>query len=85
MTISAITTVRTLATTVRDDLRERREARAKLNALRQELSSYRTANEIDDLLGSIRDQDGPEAQQIRDVLLSNLASTYTATPLYRIA
>jgi hypothetical protein len=55
-----------------DTMRERRESRARYADLKRELASYRTPREIDDLLGVIRDQDGPEAQQIRDILLDNL-------------
>ncbi len=55
-----------------DTLRKRRAARAAYRSLRQELASYGTSREVDDLLGSIKDQEGPEAQQIRDILLDNL-------------
>lgn len=58
-------------TTLRDELRERREARAEHLALRRELASFRTPHEIDDLLGVIANQDGPEAQRIRDILTDN--------------
>ena len=75
-------TVRDLLSTVRDDLRERRESRARYRALKQEFASYRTEGEINDLLGVISAQDGPEAEQIRDILLSNLA---TRNDLYRAA
>lgn len=61
--------------TLRDELRQRRAARAQYLALRQELASYRTPAEVDDLLGVIADQEGPEAQQIRDILLDNLTRT----------
>lgn len=62
-------------TTLRDERRERREARAEYLALQRELSSYRTAREVDDLLGVIAHQEGPEAQQIRDILTDNLRPT----------
>lgn len=52
--------------------RERREARAQYKALQQELATFRTEREVDDLLGVISDQDGPDAEQIRDILLDNL-------------
>lgn len=83
MNTSVIDTVRGLVSTVRDDLRERRAERAKYQALRQELSTYRTANEIDDLLNTIVHEDSPEAQQMRDILLSNLPTP--TTNLYRVA
>ncbi len=57
---------------MRETLRERRAARAAYRSLRQELASYGTSREVDDLLGSLKDQDGAEAQQIRDILLDNL-------------
>ena len=58
-------------TTLRDERRERREARAHYRALQRELASFRTPREIDDLLGVIANQDGPQAQQIRDILTDN--------------
>ena len=47
-------TTSTLWTTVKDELRERREGRAALNQLRADLEHYRTPSEIDDLLASRR-------------------------------
>ncbi len=58
-------------TTLRTELRVRREARAEYLALQQELASFQTPREIDDLLGVIANQDGPEAQRIRDILTDN--------------
>jgi hypothetical protein len=52
--------------------RERREARAHYKALQQELSTFRTEREVEDLLGTVEDQDGREAEQIRNILLDNL-------------
>ena len=74
--------IRERITTIRDELRERRAARAAHETLKRELASYQTAREVDDLLGVIADQEGPEAQQIRDILLDNLRPT---TELYRVA
>jgi hypothetical protein len=59
-------------TTVKDELRERREAHATLNALRADLAHYRTPSEIDDLLASVDAQEGPEAEAIRGILMENL-------------
>ena len=59
-------------TTVKDDLRGRREARAARNALRADLAHYRTPSDIEDLLASVDTQDSPEADIIRDVLMDNL-------------
>ncbi|HSO65004.1 MAG TPA: hypothetical protein VLQ78_07870 [Ornithinibacter sp.] len=62
----------TLWTTVKDELRERREARVALDTLRADLSHYRTPHEIDDLLASVDAQDTPESEMIRGVLMDNL-------------
>ena len=65
-------TTSTLWTTVKDELRERREGRAALNQLRADLEHYRTPAEIDDLLASVDDEDTPEAEMIRSILSENL-------------
>jgi hypothetical protein len=62
----------TLWTTVKDELRERREARAAHAALRADLAHYRTPSDIEDLLATVDNQDSPEAEIIRDVLMDNL-------------
>ena len=62
----------TLWTTVKDELRERREARAAEAALRADLANYRTPSDIEDLLASVDSHDTPEAEMIRDVLMDNL-------------
>ncbi len=64
----------TLWTTVRDDLRQRRESRAADRALRADLAHYRTPAEIDDLLATLAGDDSPESEVVRDVLMSNLAA-----------
>lgn len=61
-----------LWTTVKDELRARREARERANALRADLAHYRTPHEIDDLLAAVDAQEGPEADLIRSVLSDNL-------------
>ena len=76
------TPIRERITTIRDELRERRAARAAHQTLKREMASYQTAREVNDLLGVIADQEGPEAQQIRDILLDNLRPK---TELYRVA
>ncbi len=53
---------------LRRQVRARREARAAHRRLVNELSSYTTKSDIEDLLLSIRHEDGPEAQRIRDIL-----------------
>ena len=62
----ATTSTRGLFSTIRDELRERREARARYGALKQELASYRTSREVDDLLGVVMNQEGPAAEEIRE-------------------
>ena len=76
------TQIRGLLTKIRDDLRERRKARARYQTLQRELASYQTRREIDDLLGAISEQEGPEAEQIREILLDNLRP---AVAYYRVA
>ena len=80
MTIAPFRPVRNLVSSVQDELRERREVRVAYRALERELASYRTPHEIADLLGTISDQESPEAEQIRDILLNNQRLT---TALYR--
>ncbi len=79
----ATTSTRGFFSTIRDELRERREARARYGALKQELSSYRTSREVDDLLGVVMNQEGPAAEEIRSILLDNLRQPTSA--LYRVA
>jgi hypothetical protein len=64
-------------TTVRDELRQRREARAADRALRADLAHYRTPTEIDDLLATVAEDDSREAEIVRDVLMDNLAAYRT--------
>ena len=59
-------------TAVRDDLRERRAARREHRALVQDLASYTTRSDVDDLLAAFKDQDTTEARQIRGILAENL-------------
>jgi hypothetical protein len=67
--------IATLITKSRAGRRERREARARQAALKQDLATFRTEREVDDLLGAVRETDGREAEQIRDILLDNLRPT----------
>jgi hypothetical protein len=73
MTNAPLRSVLDLLSTVRDERRERREARDAFRALQQELAAYSTPREVNDLLGTIRDQEGAEAQLVRDILLDNLS------------
>lgn len=73
--MTTATPIRERISTLRKEARERRKARAAYDTLRRELASYQTTREVDDLLGVIAGQEGPEAQQIRDILLDNLRPT----------
>ncbi len=63
-----------LWSTVKDELRERREARDASRKLHADLATYRTPRDIDDLLATMSHDDSPEAGEVRDVLMGNLAS-----------
>ena len=76
------TALRDRLTLVRTDIRERRQERAEHRALERELASYRTPSEIDELLVVLGQHEGPEAQEVRDILLQNQRPT---PPLFRAA
>ena len=61
-----------LWTSVRDELRERRQTRNERRALEHDLSAYTTPAEIDDLLAVIENEDSPAAEQVRAILGRNL-------------
>ena len=67
-------TTSTLWTTVKAELRERRENREALGRLRADLEQYRTPAEIDDLLAAVDSEETPEAEMIRSILSDNLRS-----------
>ncbi|MBM6400743.1 hypothetical protein [Phycicoccus sonneratiae] len=72
-----MTNTTTLWTTVKDELRERRERRAAVRTLREDLSHYRTPAEIEDLLVAVDAQEASgegaaEAPVIRAILHENL-------------
>jgi hypothetical protein len=69
------TALRDRIASLRDRVREQRRKRAEHLALQRELATYRTPREVDDLLGVLADQDGRDAQQVRDILLDNLRPT----------
>jgi hypothetical protein len=60
-----------LVVTVRDELRERRQARAARRTLERELASYSTPAQVNDLLGSLRGQDDNATAQVREIVLRN--------------
>lgn len=69
------TTTRTVLDAVRDDLRERRDARASYRHLKRELASYRTPSDIEDVLAAMdRQDDTPDAELIRGILTGNLSA-----------
>jgi hypothetical protein len=75
-----------LWTTVRDDLRERREAKTHERVLRAELAGYSTPAEIEDLLATLDTAESSgeavaDAEVIRRILLNNLRTHY----MYRAA
>ena len=59
-------------THVRDEMNERRHARAHYRELERELASYSTRADVDDLLSTIEGQQGAEADMIRTILTNNL-------------
>lgn len=61
-----------ILTGVRDELRERRRARAAYRVMERELASYTTPNQVDDLLAALSDHDDAESAMIRDILTRNL-------------
>ena len=75
-TTTHTTTARTrpmqILDTVRDELRERRLARAEYRALERSVASYHTDTEVDDLLGSIRGAEDADAERVRTILTRNL-------------
>lgn len=64
-----------LWTTVLDEARHQRAARAKQRQLRAELSTYRTSTDISDLLAAVDGSGSHERDvaQIRTILAHNLA------------
>jgi hypothetical protein len=74
-TSTTATTERTagLWSTVRDDLRERRAARAVRAELEEQLSSFTSASDIEDLLATAERYDNPGAATIREILSTKLA------------
>ena len=74
-------TTSTLWTTVKDELRERRQRREALATLRRDLEHYRTPAEIDDLLASVDAEEGPEAEMIRSILTDNLLAYHSRRPI----
>ena len=74
---TGVMTTSALWNTVKDELRERREAREALRRLRADLQHYRTPSDIEDLLASVDAQDTPEAEMIRTILTENLRAYHS--------
>ena len=71
---SSPTTVRNLFGGLRDELRERRQARAAFHDLKRDLAAYRTPSAVNDLLAAVdRQGDAPQAEQMRAILEHNLS------------
>jgi hypothetical protein len=71
-TESVVSRPRQLLASVRDELRERRQARAEERALERDLASYTSPAEVDELLTMMGDAEGPDADRIRTILTRNL-------------
>lgn len=56
---------------LRDDLAERRERRVARHHLERDLAGYQSRSDIDDLLAAVARTEGPEAEEIRGILLRN--------------
>ncbi len=71
------TTVSNLVPTLRENLRQRRAERAARRRLENELAAYQTPRDINDLLLLISNQEGADADEVREVLSDNLAAWST--------
>jgi hypothetical protein len=69
---STVSRPRRLLTSVRDELRERREARNVRRKLQRELATYSTRAEVDDLMALLHHQESAQADQVRGMLVRNL-------------
>jgi hypothetical protein len=58
-------------TGLRHELHQRRQDAAEYRSLERELASYNTRAEVDDLLASFRDAEGPDVEKIRGILQRN--------------
>jgi hypothetical protein len=60
-----------LMASVRDELRDRRQARASRRILERELATYRSPKDVSDLLGSLTGQDDASVEEIREIIVRN--------------
>ena len=79
---SNIASMHTLVEELRDSLRRRRAARAARRALEKGLATYRTPAEVNDLLSLIEDEEGPDADMVRDILHRQLGRTRSLVTHY---
>ncbi len=68
------TSVTELLPALRATLRTRRTERAARRRLENELAAYQTPRDINDLLLLISNQEGADADEVREVLSDNLAA-----------
>lgn len=61
---------------VRNDLRDRRQARTEYRALKSALASYNSPADIDDLL-LVAEAEGENTEAVRDILATNLSQYHT--------
>ena len=78
-----MTNTSTLWTTVKDELRERRERKEYVRRLRADLASYRTPYEVEDLLSAIDRAESSghataDTAAVRRILTDNLREYHTA-------
>ena len=72
MTTNTTAAIRRALSTWRADRQECREARAARRSLEQQLASYHTPREVDEMLSLMKNVEGPEAEHMRDILTNNL-------------
>jgi hypothetical protein len=71
MTTTKRSPARRILAGVRDERRQRREARDAYLKLERELSTYSTPAQVDDLLIALSGHDDHDSQVIRDILTRN--------------
>ncbi len=72
-TTTQAATRRPFLSTVVDELRARRAARAEAKRLEAELATYTHPGELEDLMATLERYDTPDAEQIRTILVRNAA------------
>ena len=73
--------VQRLLAAVRDELHDRRDARAAHRRLAEELSTYTSRAEIDDLLATLERHDDATVEPMRAILIGNLHDGRPGWPL----